>query len=134
MLLPPNHIAEIIAIAASTYNVPAPLLTAVAYVESRYNPKAESSKGAKGLMQIMPVNYESLEISDPFDAKQSANGAAMLLAKLKSRFGTWESALAAYNWGSGNVKANPDFENWPESTKRYVTMVLEESKKKTRKT
>lgn len=134
MIKPSKEISSVLQNASSVYKVPFNLLKAVAYTESRYNPTAVSPVGAKGLMQIMPINFESYGITDPFDPVQSANAGAKMLAKLKDKYGNWSQALAAYNWGPGNVNKKPNFEQWPNNTQKYVSGILElsgiESEKK----
>lgn len=125
MILPPAYIDNAIELAAKAAQIPAAIVRSVAYHESRYNPRAESPSGAKGLMQIMPVNYSKYNVTNPFDALESARAGAEILASLKKRHGTWDRALAAYNWGTGNVKNSPDPEDWPENTRKYVEKVLE---------
>ena len=78
------------------------LLQAIAYVESRGNPKARSPKGAIGLYQFVPGTAKSLGI-DPNDPAQSLDGAKRYMDKLIGRFDSEQLALAAYNWGEGNV-------------------------------
>lgn len=122
---PPDNVVIALKQAADKTGVPESLLTAVAYVESRYNPLAESPVGAKGLMQIMPINFEPYGITDPFDVTQSANAGAHILSNLRDKFGNWNQALAAYNWGSGNVTKNPSESQWPQSVRNYVEKVLD---------
>ncbi|MGD9249513.1 MAG: transglycosylase SLT domain-containing protein, partial [Desulfobacteraceae bacterium] len=58
---------DVIAEAAKRNDISSPLLKALIHVESYFNPKAVSKKGALGLMQIMPENLALLDIDDPFD-------------------------------------------------------------------
>ena len=127
MIKPPNDIVSVLLKASKAYSVPYSILQSVAYHESRYNPNAVSPVGAKGLMQIMPVNYETYGITDPFDPIQSANAGAKMLSNLKNRFGNWSQALAAYNWGIGNVTKKPNKEQWPQSTQKYVASIIKMS-------
>lgn len=122
---PPTEIRRALQSAADRAEVPVELLIAVAYVESRYNPKAVSRVGAMGLMQLMPGTAAGLKVADPYDPRQNARGGAELLERLHSRFGNWPTALAAYNWGPGNVKRSPRPSSWPSSTQRYVHRVLQ---------
>lgn len=123
-----NEIIKKAKTVADRENVPTDIVLGVIRVESDFVPTAESPVGAKGLMQIMPINYKSLGITDPFDVDQNINGGIRLLARLFKRFGTWEKALAAYNWGSGNVRKKPNRSQWPKSVRRYVDKVLTSSK------
>jgi len=61
-----------------------------------------SPKGALGLMQLMPATAAQLGV-DPNDAQQNVAGGRKNLTQLYIRFGNWSDALAAYNWGPGNV-------------------------------
>lgn len=124
MIKVPSNIEEKLQRASSEHGVPYAILQAVAWVESRFNPSVTSRVGAAGVMQIMPGNWDDLGISDPYDAGQSINGGAIMLAKLYKQFGSWEDALAAYNWGSGNVRKASDRNRWPTSVKTYVAKVL----------
>lgn len=116
--------------AAQKYGIPEALVRAVAYVESRWNPQAKSGVGAVGIMQIMPGTAEGLGVKDRTDPKQSAEGGAKLLAALYKRAGSWPVAIAAYNWGQGNVfgtggKApKTSASEWPSETQTYVQDVL----------
>ena len=103
---PPGTYDEYIKEAATRHNVPVPLIKAIIKVESDFNPKAESPKGAKGLMQIISDNYELLDINDPYDPWESINGGAKFVRKLLNRYeGNLNLALAAYNAGPVNVDA-----------------------------
>lgn len=110
--------------AAALHNVPYSLLQSVAWHESRYTPGAESNVGALGLMQIMPGTAKSLGI-DPLDLMQAAEGSARMLKRLYQKYsGSWAHALAAYNWGPGNVDDAMSPASWPSSVKTYVKRVL----------
>jgi membrane-bound lytic murein transglycosylase D len=77
----------------------------VAEVESSFNPRARSPAGAAGLFQLMPVTARSLGLTvgyfrdDRLHVEKSARAAAQYIKKLRSRFGDWRLALAAYNCG-----------------------------------
>jgi hypothetical protein len=86
--------------AAITTGVPLSLLWGVAFIESRFNPRAVSPAGAQGLLQLMPATQQLYKVTDPFDATQSARAGARFLARLAK--GTdWNvpAMLSAYNWG-----------------------------------
>lgn len=124
---PPREIETIIARNAARAGVPASLAYAVAWVESRYDSRAESPAGALGLFQLMPVTIESMGVRDPTDPEQSARAGLDYLAAMFRRFGNWPAALAAYNWGPGNMsKAIEAGKSWPESVQRkYIDPVLD---------
>jgi peptidoglycan DL-endopeptidase CwlO len=109
--------------AADRYNVDATLLAAVAKQESGYNPKAVSSAGAQGLMQLMPATAAGLGVDNSFDPGQAVDGAARLLRDLLREFDRTDLALAAYNAGPGAVHRYDGIPPYPE-TRHYVTAVL----------
>jgi len=89
------------------YGLPPGLLARVAYQESRFRDdiisgETQSPAGAVGLMQIVPRWHPGV---DPTDPVASIWYAADYLARLHRKFGSWRLALAAYNWGPGNVDA-----------------------------
>lgn len=92
-------------LAAARHGVPARLLAAVGWVESRYQTDAVSPDGAMGVMQIMPMTARELGV-DPHDPIDAIDGAARLLADHQRRFGSWDLALAAYHSGAGAVSRN----------------------------
>jgi soluble lytic murein transglycosylase-like protein len=94
--------ADLFATAGARHGVPPVLLSAVGWVESRYQVDAVSSAGAEGVMQLMPFVSEELGV-DPWDPSQAIDGAARLLRSHFDRFGSWDLALAAYNAGAGAV-------------------------------
>lgn len=102
------------------YNMPKNLLKQVAYHESNFNPNATSNKGAVGIMQIVPKWHPAVNARDPYDAIPYAG---KWLTELKKRFGSWELALAAWNWGPGNM-AKYSFYEAPRETKDFVKKVL----------
>lgn len=117
-------------VAAERHGIPTSLLRAVAYVESRWSPTDVSHKGAVGLLQLMPGTAVALGVTDRTDPAQSANGGAKFLADLYKKAGSWEVALAAYNWGPGNVFGSstkmPSLypSQWPVNTQQYVREIM----------
>ena len=108
---------------AREHGVDPTLVKAVALVESGFNPKAVSSKGAKGLMQLMPSTAKRYGISDLHDPYQSLRaGAAHLRDLLDEYDGNVTLALAAYNAGSGGVKRYCGVPAYQE-TQQYVKKV-----------
>ncbi len=115
-----EHIRE----ASRKYDLSMPLLKAVIKTESDFDPQAVSKKGAKGLMQIMPSNFQPLGIRDPFDPRESIMGGALHLRRLLDRFrGDIRLALAAYNAGVESVERSEGIPPFPE-TKDYVRKVI----------
>lgn len=112
----------IITKAASRYNVDAGLIKAVIKAESGFNPNAVSHAGAQGLMQLMPGTARSLGVNDSFDPEQNVMAGTRFLHDLLKRYnGNLDSALAAYNWGPGNVDRKP--EQLPRETRDYLVRV-----------
>jgi soluble lytic murein transglycosylase-like protein len=110
--------------AAKAQEVEAQVLRAVIERESAFRPCVVSSKGAKGLMQLMPETARELGVTDVFDPRQSVEGGARYLKQLLTRYqGDLAKALAAYNAGPEAVdqaKGIPDF----RETREYVQAIL----------
>lgn len=103
------------------------LIMAIIKTESNFYRNSTSSKGAQGLMQLMPETARDLHVSDPFDPKQNIAGGTKYLRSLLDNYnGNLELSLAAYNAGQGNVKDQiPNI----KETKQYVSAVIGHYKK-----
>jgi hypothetical protein len=114
--------ADLIAAAAEAHGVNPLLVQALIQVESNYKPKARSSKGAMGLMQLMPAVAREYKVRNAYDP--AANIAAGV-QKLKGLIDTWgvELALAAYNAGEGAVQKFNGIPPYRE-TQNYVKKIL----------
>jgi soluble lytic murein transglycosylase-like protein len=103
------------------------ILRAIAYVESRFIPTADgpptaSGWRALGLMQLGPAAIKQFAVTDPHDPRQNAKAGARLLAEyLRHYHGSLERAVAAYNWGPGNVDKHPAL---PGEVQLYVERVI----------
>jgi soluble lytic murein transglycosylase-like protein len=113
-------------LAAKKYELPEPLLLAVMAVESNFDPRAVSEKGAMGLMQLMPATAREMYVHDPFDPAQNIEGGARYLRLLANQYeGDPLRTLAAYNAGPEAVRrAGGDVPNIPE-TRAYVRKVVD---------
>lgn len=103
--------------AGRQFNVDPALLRAQMKIESGGNPKAESEKGAQGLMQIMPDTQRRLGVTDPNDPRQSIFAAAKLMAENLDRYGNVNDAVLAYHGGT-------DPANWGPKTQAYARNVV----------
>jgi hypothetical protein len=113
---------RIIARSSEKHGVDSGLIRAVIRAESDFNPRATSPKGAMGLMQLMPETARDLGVKDPYDPAQNVMAGTRYLKTLLDRYdGNTKAALAAYNWGPGNVERNPS--RLPEETKAYIARV-----------
>jgi soluble lytic murein transglycosylase-like protein len=114
------HVAEI------RHGIPHDLLARVAYQESRFrsdviNGRVRSSAGAIGMMQLMPQFFPNAGVSVLADIETAAD----LLASLYKRFNNWQTAVAAYNDGGGNIdQVMKGSRPLPLETKNYVAQVF----------
>ncbi len=106
------------------------LVLAVVMEESGGDPLAQSSKGATGLMQLMPGTARDLGVVDATSPSQNVAGGSRYLSRMLQRYdGNLKLALAAYNAGPGNVdKAGRQVPNFPE-TQQYVERVMNRFRK-----
>jgi hypothetical protein len=110
--------------AAARYGVPERLVSAVIRVESGFNARAVSRKGARGLMQLMPGTASMLGVRDSFDPLENIDGGVRHLRGLIDRFGNnLPLALAAYNAGEQAVAQHRGIPPYPE-TQDYVARIL----------
>jgi soluble lytic murein transglycosylase-like protein len=100
------------------------LVDSLVRVESAYNPKAVSRKGAMGLMQLMPQTAKRLRVANPFDPESNIRGGVREFARLIERYsGNLQLALAAYNAGEGAVARYRGIPPYSE-TRNYVSKIM----------
>ncbi len=109
--------------AAARHHVDPNLVRALIKVESNFNPRAVSNKGAMGLMQLMPGTARQYDVTNPFDAAQNVNAGVRHLKGLLDNFrGDVSLTLAAYNAGQGAVERNGGIPPYAE-TRNYVRRI-----------
>jgi soluble lytic murein transglycosylase-like protein len=109
---------------AQKHGLDAALIRRVIEMESGFDPKAVSRKGAVGLMQLMPGTAKDMGVTDPFDPEENIAGGSKYLAGLIQRYeGDLSRALAAYNAGPETVRKYGGVPPYPE-TERYVERIL----------
>ena len=113
---------EIISAMSEANGVDPMLVRALIQVESKYNPRARSSKGAMGLMQLMPQTAREYNLRNPYDPKSNIEAGIKRLKSLIDRWGV-ELALAAYNAGEGAVTRFNGVPPYRE-TRSYVSRIL----------
>lgn len=117
--------------------LPHNLLTRLIQQESYFNPNAVSPVGAQGLVQAMPLTAKDpghgvSPLKDAFNPQEAIPWAAQYLAAMRRYTGSWDKALAAYNWGRGNVNKAVNqttgtnthwLELTPRETQNYVAQI-----------
>ena len=124
---PPEQYAGLVASAEARYSLPDGLLARLLWQESRYREdiitgRVASPAGALGIAQFMPATARDFGI-DPLNPAQAIDAAGKYLRQLFNRFGNWPEALAAYNWGQGNV-SRKGLAAAPSETVAYFTSIL----------
>ena len=143
----PEDYYDLVVKYSEKYSIPTALTFAVIKTESNFDKDVISSAGAMGLMQIMPSTYEwlaqakfkeSADVSLLYNPEVNIRYGTYYLQYLYAKFGTWEKALIAYNWGEGNFMrfmeengyTEGDYNSIPVAeTRNYVKKVLHHWKK-----
>ncbi|MFD1955221.1 lytic transglycosylase domain-containing protein [Paenibacillus thailandensis] len=129
-----NDYSGLIEAAARKYGLDPALIESVVRAESGFRPDAQSSAGAKGLMQLMDATARSLGVTDSFDPEQNIDAGTRYLSYLMRKYdGNEQVAVAAYNAGPGTIdrlgiRTNEELrqkqELLPQETRKYVAKVL----------
>ncbi len=124
----PKELDEIIKEISDEYEIDPALVKAIITAESNSDPRAVSSKGAQGLMQLMPAVSRQLKVTSPFDPRENIIGGVKYIKGLLASYGDLRLALAAYNAGPGAVKKYAGIPPYRE-TINYVKKVIRYYKK-----
>lgn len=115
--------------ASKKHGVDEELIRAIIKVESDFNPKVKSSAGAMGLMQLMPENVKYYGVKDPYNIEENIDaGTRHIKDYLKMHNNDLDMALAAYNFGPGNMRkrgitGEEHFYKLPTETKNYLVKI-----------
>jgi soluble lytic murein transglycosylase-like protein len=118
----PNDLESVIHAAATAHGVDPDLIKSVIKIESNFNPNSTSPKGAMGLMQLMPGTAREFGVQNSYDPVENNRAGTRYLSMLLKRYGgNVTMALAAYNWGMGNLERRPA--QMPSETRMYIENV-----------
>jgi len=106
--------------AAKRYRMDPLLIHAIIEQESAYDRFAISTKGARGLMQLMPETQRDLGVEDPFNPAENIRGGTRFFRQMLNRFGSYSKALMAYNCGPGNFEKG----SIPKESREYASRVI----------
>lgn len=112
--------------AQTKYGIPSNYLAKLLHAESSFDPaiisgQRKSTVGAVGIAQFMPATAAELGVN-PTDPMSAIDGAGRYLSQLYAKFGNWPEAIAAYNWGQGNV-SKKGLAKAPQETIDYVQKI-----------
>jgi len=123
----PEQYRAAIAAAEASHGLPDQMLARLLWQECRYKEsiitgRVRSPAGALGIAQFMPATAAEMGI-DPLEPFAAIDASARYLRSLYKQTGQWDKALAAYNWGIGNVNRK-GMSRAPTETKNYFTQIL----------
>lgn len=123
----PEKYLQAIRAAEQQNGIPFAMLERLLWQESRYRDeiitgRVRSPAGALGIAQFMPATAREMGI-DPLNPAQAIQAAGAYLARLYRMFGNWSEALAAYNWGMGNVQRR-GLASAPRETRNYYSQII----------
>ncbi len=123
-LVAPAQYAPLITAAAQRHGIDVDILTAQLFQESRFNPRAVSSAGARGIAQFMPKTASSMRVN-PLDPVSAIDGAARLMGENLDRYrGDYAAALSAYNIGLNSTKwGNPETLDYVAKIRDYARTI-----------
>jgi len=128
--LPAADLTRVVNSASAQYRLDPDLVNSVIHAESGFNSHAVSSKGAQGLMQLMPGTAGRLGVTNPFDPESNVTGGTRYLRQLLERYNfDLVKALAAYNAGPMRVEQYRGVPPYRE-TRAYVAKVVREYNRK----
>lgn len=114
-----DNVQQLVLNSAKQYGVPPSIALALAQQESGFDQSRISNKGAIGVTQLMPDTARQLGVN-PYNLEQNINGGMKYLSQLYSQFHDWNTAVAAYNAGPGNIQNG----RIPAETAAYVPAVM----------
>ena len=119
----PSRLETLISHFAQKFQLDRSLIKAVIKAESDFDPQVVSTKGAQGLMQLMPETAKEIGVKNPFDPSEAIYGGSLYLRKMLDSFDqNLDYALAAYNAGPGAVRKYGGIPPY-EETQNYVRRV-----------
>lgn len=135
MIFYPREYGEFVTYYSSEFDVPEPLIYAVIRTESGFDAEARSHAGAVGLMQLMPDTFDWLSrlldekspTGDIADPETNIKYGTYYLRHLYDRFGSWQTAVAAYNAGHGRVEGWLKDPKYSGDGKNLINIPIEET-------